>query len=150
LKLADKKISFFIRENLLAEINLNKALVYYYRRDFSKTKDYIANALKIAQKFIQREIECYCFNLLSLVDEDAPLKHALKALKIAEMLKLPPLYAMVLYRLTQLYTEVGDSEKSRYYGQKALLIYNDMKTKLKAEHRQCFASKPEYVTLLEM
>ncbi|KPJ74539.1 hypothetical protein AMJ52_00015 [candidate division TA06 bacterium DG_78] len=150
LKLVDKKISFFIRENLLAEINLKKAIVYYFRKEFGKTRDYIANALKIAQKFTQREIECHCFNLLSLVDEDAPLKHALKAFKIAEMLKLPPLFAIVLFRLSQLYNEAGDTEKARYYGQKALLIYNDMKNKLNAEHRQCFALRPEYVRLLEM
>jgi Tfp pilus assembly protein PilF len=150
LKFVDKKISFFIRESLMAEINLKKAFVYYNKKDYKKTKDYISNALKIARKFKQREIECHCYNFLSLVDEDIPLKLALRALDIAQMTKLPPLIASVLFRLTQLYGEDNDSEKARYYGQKALLIYDDIKTKLKGKNRQFFARKPEYAKLLEM
>ncbi len=150
LQLADKKISFFIRENLWAEINLKKALIYYYKNDRVKAQDYILNALRTAEKFKQKEIECHCYKLLSLVDNENNLDHAHRALNIAEMLKSPPMIAEVLYILTQLFGHNNDLEKMQYYGKKALLIYNDLKTKLKDENRQFYSHRPEYVKLLGM
>ena len=149
LKFVDKNISFFTRENLLAEINLKKALVFYKNGDHSKAKDFILNALRIAQRFRQKEAECNCYNLLSLVDESRFLTHALKALDIAETLKLPPLIAAALFRLTQIFIQDNEVEKARYYGRKALLVYDDIKTKLKDENRQFYIQRPEYKKLLE-
>ena len=56
----------------------------------------------------------------------------------------------MLYRLTQIFKKGNDIEKARHYGKKALLIYNDMKNKLKDENRKFFARRPEYVKLLEI
>jgi len=150
LQLADKKVSLFIRENLLAEINLKKAMIYYNESNQKRVKDYTMNALKIAQKFNQKEIEFYCYNLLSLIDTESSLEHAKKVLDIAEMIKLPPLIAAGLFRMTEIFTQANDFERARYYGRKALRVYDDLKFNLNDENRQCYIRRPEYMKLLEI
>ena len=73
-----------------------------------------------------------------------------KALNIAELLKLPPLIATALYRMSQIYFQQNDSENAQYYGSKALNLYNDIKSKLNDEDQQFYNQKPEYATLLEV
>ncbi len=150
LQLADKKVSLFIRENLLSEINLKKAIVYNNESMQQKVKDYITNALKIAQKFHQKEIEFSCYKLLSLTDTESSLEYAQQVLDIAETIKLPPLIADALFGMAEIYTRLDDSEKARYYGQKALRIYDDLKFKLSDENRQFYVRRPEYKKLMEM
>ncbi|HEC79211.1 MAG TPA: hypothetical protein ENI34_08745 [candidate division WOR-3 bacterium] len=150
LEYADKKLTFLIRENLLAEINLKKAVVYYRLEDYQKTHDFIRNALVNAQKFAQKEIEFYCYIILSLLDEEERVDNARKALEIAETIKAPPLIASALYRLTRVFLEEDDLEKARYYGRKALFVYDDIKFKLNDEHRKIFSESPEYKSLLEI
>jgi len=150
LQLADKKVSLFIRENLLSEINLKKAIVYNNKSKQQKVKDYITNALKIAQKFHQKEIEFSCYKLLSLTDTESSLEYAQQVLDIAETIKLPPLIADALFGMAEIYTRLDDSEKARYYGQKALRIYDDLKFKLSDENRQFYVRRPEYKKLMEM
>jgi len=150
LECADKKLSFFIRDNLLAEMDLKKAYFYYYENDLTKSKDYLLSALKIAEKFNQREIECHCYNVLSLMDGESSLEYAERALGIAERIKLPPLIASVLYRLTQIYIQNNDSENARYYGRKALFLYDDIKSKLSEDDQKFYVQKPEYIKLLEV
>jgi class 3 adenylate cyclase len=150
LKCADNKLSFFIRESLLAHIDLTKSQIFLQEKDLKKSRDYAASALNIAQKFKQREIECQCYILFSLADEESSLDYVEKALNIAELLKLPPLIAAALYRMSQIYLQQNDSENAQYYGSKALNLYNDMKSKLSDEDQHFYSQKPEFATLLEV
>ncbi len=148
LRLVDKKISFFTKESLLAEINLKKALFYYRGKDFSKARNFNQSALKIAQEYGQRDIECSCYNLVSLIDEAAELEFARKALSVAETTKLPPLISAALFRLTQIHRNKKDWDRARHYGRKALMIYDDIKNKLSEENRKFYGRRPEYLELL--
>ena len=150
LQFVDEKVSFLIRENLLAFINLKKAIVYYHQSDTKRALDFIMSALKLAQKLGLRIIECNCYNLLSLVDTKNALEHAQHALDIAEMLKLAPLIATALFRITQIFIEEHDSEKVHFYGRKALLMYDDIKFKLNNGNRKTYVRRAEYARLLEI
>ncbi len=150
LQRADEKVSFLIRENLLSEINLKKAMVFHHESDYQKAQDYITGALKIAQKFRQRELEFWCYNVLSLIDTKSAFDHGKEALRIAEKMKLQPLIAIALYRMTQLHIQDDDFERARYYGRKALLVFDDLKYRLTDEHREFFSRRPEYLKLLEL
>jgi tetratricopeptide (TPR) repeat protein len=137
-----------VRESLLSEIDLKKATVYYHLGDFDKAADFTANALKHSRKLKQRDIEFFCTILLSRIGGDNKIKIARTALEIAENMKLPPLIALALFTINQLAQEIGDQEKVRYYGRKALLLYDDIKSKLKDENRRFFTGRPEYNLLL--
>ncbi|UCG29624.1 MAG: AAA family ATPase [candidate division WOR-3 bacterium] len=150
LKDVDKKISFLIRESLLAEINLKKALVYYNNGECKKANDYVINSLRIAERLSQREIEFQCYELLSMIDENNNMENAKKALKLAEQMKLPPLIASALYRMTMIFLDSDDIERARYYGRKALLVFDDIKSRLSDTNRQHFIRRPEYTKLLEI
>lgn len=148
LQNADEKISFLIRDNLLAEINLKKAIIYYNESNYKRAKDYIMSTLKFAQKFNQKEIEFYCYNLLSLVETKVSIEHANTALDIAETIKLPPLIAAALFTMTQIFIQENDTEKARHYGRKALRVYDSLKFRLNDENRQFYSNRPEYTKLL--
>lgn len=150
LKLADEKVSFFIRDELLAEINYRKAKINIYQSNHKKAIDFAMSALTTAQKLRRRDIECQCYRLQSFLDSKQALEHARLALEIAEEIKLPPLIATVLVRITDLYLAENDSEKARHYGRKALFIHDDIKFKLKNPRQQTYISKPEYIRLLEL
>ena len=150
LKDVDKKISFLIRESLLAEINLKKALVYYNSGDSKKANDYVINSLRIAERLNQHEIEFECLELLSMIDENHNMENARKALHLAEEMKLPPLIASALYRMTMIFLEKNDIERARHHGRKALLVYDDIKSRLSDANRQHFVRRPEYTKLLEI
>jgi len=150
LKRADDKVTFMIRENLFAEINIKKAMVSYHESDYQRAHDYVIGALKTAQKFKQREIEFWCHNVLSLIEVESSLDHAKEAFSIAEKTKLQPLIAVALYVMTQLHIQKDDIERARYYGRKALLVFDDLKYRLNDEHREFFSRKPEYLKLLEL
>jgi tetratricopeptide (TPR) repeat protein len=150
LQSVDEKVTFLIREELLADINLKKAIVHYNRSDIKRTRDFITSALKIAQRLDLKQIEHECYCISSLIDKKHALEHAQKALDIAEKLKLPPLIAASLFRITQLYIEEQNSEKLHYYAQKALLMFDSIKFKLHDGHRKTYVRRPEYVRLLEI
>ena len=78
------------------------------------------------------------------------MEYAQQVLDIAETIKLPPLIADALFGMAEIYTRLDDSEKARYYGQKALRIYDDLKFKLSDENRQFYVRRPEYKKLMEM
>lgn len=147
---ADSKITFMIREKLMAEINLMKAAVYHRLGDHIRARNLLTSALSIAEKLEDTEIICSCYALMSIVDSENSMKHAMTALDAAERIKLPPLIALALYRVTQGYLNENNSEKSRYYGRKALLMYDDVKMRLTDGHRQKYVQRPEYVQLLEI
>ena len=150
LKLADGKVSFFIRDELLAEINYRKATVNLYQSNHKRAADFTMSALASAQKLRRRDIECQCYRLQSLFDSKKAFEHARTALEIAEEIKLPPLIAATLFRITELYLGENDAEQARHYGRKALFIHDDIKFKLKNPRQQTYISKPEYVKLLEL
>lgn len=150
LQSVDKKISFLIRESLLAEIDLKKALVYFNNQDYKKARDYVVNSMRIAEKSYRAEIVFQCRRLLSLIDKQHDLEHAKKALELAELMKLPPLIAAALYRVTEIFLEKGDIERARYYGRKALLVYDDIKSRLNDKNQQHYVNRPEYTRLLEI
>lgn len=150
LKDVDKKISFLIRESLLAEINLKKALVYHNNGDNKKANDYVINSLRIAERLSQHEIEFECLELLSTIDENHGMENARRALRLAEQMKLPPLIASALYRMTMIFMEKNDIERARYHGRKALLVYDDIKSRLSETNRKHFIRRPEYTKLLEI
>lgn len=150
LKDVDKKISFLIRESLLAEINLKKAFVYRNRRDFKKANDYVINSIRIAEKSNQREIEFHCYKLLSTIDTNHNMENARRALELAERMKMPPLIGDALYRITEIFFENDDIERARYYGRKALLVYDDIKSRLSDSNRKHYIRRPEYSKLLEI
>ena len=147
---ADAKVTFMIREHLMANLNLRKALVHWYLADHKPTRNFLTSALSIAEKLEQNEIVCSCYALLSLMDPENSVKHAMKALDIAELTKLPPLIALTLFRVAQAFVHENNPEKSRYYGRKALLMYDDVKMRLTDGHRNLYVQRPEYVQLLEM
>jgi len=148
LKSVDKKISFVIRENLLAEINLKKAMIYFGNQEINKASDYVISSMRIAERTNNREIELQCHKLLSLIDKENGLQHAKKSLGLAEQMKLPPLIADALYRVTQIFLETQDIDRARYYGRKALLVYDDIKSRLSESNRKYYVTRPEYVRLL--
>jgi len=150
IPLADAKFSFFIRDELLAEINLRKAMINSYKSNHQKAIDFAMSALKAAQKLSRRDIECQCYRLLSSLESEQADEYARNALDIAEEIKLPPLIAAALFRMTELHLAEEDFEKARHYARKALLIHDDIKFKLKDTRRQAYISKPEYVKLLEL
>ncbi|MGB3480504.1 MAG: AAA family ATPase [bacterium] len=150
IQLADAKFSFFIRDELLAEINLRKAMINFYKSNHQKAIDFAMSARKAAQKLSRRDIECQCCRLLSSLESEQADEYAREALDIAEEIKLPPLIAAALFRMTELHLAEEDFEKARYYGRKALLIHDDIKLKLKDARRQAYISRPEYVKLLEL
>ncbi len=150
LKDVDKKISFLIRESLLAEINLKKALVYYNNGDRKKANDYVINSLRIAERLNQHEIEFECFELLSMIDETHDMENARRALRLAEEMKLPPLIASALYRMAMIFLQKNDIDRARHHGRKALLVYDDIKSRLSDANRQHFIKRPEYTKLLEI
>jgi class 3 adenylate cyclase len=150
LKDVDKKISFLIRENLLAEINLKKALVYYHSHEHKKANDYVINSIRIAERSQQREIEFHCYRLLSMIEKHHSMEHAKRALDIAERMNLPPLIGDALYRITIIFLENQDIERARYYGRKALLVYDDIKSRLSDTNRKHYIRRPEYSKLLEI
>jgi class 3 adenylate cyclase/tetratricopeptide (TPR) repeat protein len=150
LKDVDKKISFLIRESLLAEINLKKAMVYHNNGDNKKANDYVINSLRIAERLNQHEIEFECLELLSMIEENHSMENARRALHLAEQMKLPPLIASAFYRMAIIFMENNDIERARYHGRKALLVYDDIKSRLSDTNRQHFIRRPEYTKLLEM
>jgi class 3 adenylate cyclase/tetratricopeptide (TPR) repeat protein len=148
LKSVDKKISFLIRENLLAEINLKKAMIYCGIKEFSKANDYAINSIRIAERSHKADIVLQCHSLLSMIDKEHELEHAKKALELAELMKLPPFIGNALYHVTQIFLDKGDVERARYYGKKALLVYDDIKSRLSETNRKYYVNRPEYVQLL--
>jgi class 3 adenylate cyclase/tetratricopeptide (TPR) repeat protein len=146
---ADNKVSFLIRDKLLSEINLKKANIFYNRKEYDRARDFIMSTLKNAMENAYREIEYACYYMMSFIDEEKA-EYAEKALDVAQTIKLPPLVAHALYRMTEISAAVQDVEKSRYYGQKALLVFDDIKFKLNKDNQQFFSLKPEYSRLLEM
>ena len=148
LKSVDKKISFLIQENLLAEINLKKAMIFNGIKEPAKAKDYVLSSIRIAERSHRAEIIFQCHNLLSEIEKKQSLEHAKKALDIAELMKLPPLIGTALYRITQIHLEKGDIERARHYGKKALLVYDDIKSRLSEMNRKYYINRPEYVQLL--
>ena len=150
LALADEKIGFFTQENLLAEINYKKALIFYELGDSIKAGDFLTNALRVAQNYNQKEIECECLLLLTQVENAQQEENVRKAMTIAETMKLSPQIARVMYRMAEISRLNEDADKSRYYGSKALVMYNDIKSKLQPENQQHYARKREYIRLLEL
>ncbi len=150
IQFADAKFSFFIRDELLAEINLRKAKINFYESNHQKAIDFAMYALKTAQKLSRRVIECQCYTLLSLLESEQADEYARKAREMAEEIKLPPLIADALFRMTEMFRAEEDFEKARHYGRKALFIHDDIKLKLKEARRQVYISRPEYVKLLEL
>lgn len=150
LRDVDRKMSFLVRESLLAEIALKKGLVHYNSRDYKKAGDCALNSIEIAERSNQREIEFHCYILLSMIDKNHGMEDAKKALDLAERMKLPPLIADALYRITLVYLERDDIEQARYYGRKALLVYDDIKSRLGSANRQYYTRRPEYSRLLEI
>jgi class 3 adenylate cyclase len=150
LKSVDKKISFLIGENLLAEINLKKAMIYCGIKEFSKANDYVINSIRIAERSHKADIVFQCQSLLSRIDKKHDLEHAKKALELAELMKLPPFIGAALHHVTQIFLEKGDTKGARYYGKKALLVYDDIKSRLSEANRQYYVNRPEYIQLLEI
>lgn len=147
---ADAKVTFMIREHLMANLNLRKAFVHWHLADHKRARNFLTSALSIAEKLEQMEIICACYTLLSRMDPENSMRHAMKALDIAELTKLPPLIASALFRVAEAYVQENNPEKYRYYGRKALLMYDDVKMRLTDGHRKLYVQRPEYVQLLEM
>jgi hypothetical protein len=145
---ADKKIPFFTRENLMLEINLKKAYVYFYNND-PRSVDFISNVLRTAQKYGKKDIEFHCCYLLAQLVPDRDSELARSALEIAESIKLLPLVASAMFLQTQLYRKQGDPDKTLYYGLKALHLYDEIKSRLSNENTRFYMRRPEYVKLLE-
>ncbi|OGC43247.1 hypothetical protein A2Y85_08445 [candidate division WOR-3 bacterium RBG_13_43_14] len=146
----DRKIGFVMLDNLLTEINIIKATIATSKRDVNRAIDFATNALKSAQKLRNKEIEVISHIILSEFIEDDKIFHAELALELAEESKMPPLIAQSLYRMTCIFVEQKDLEKARYYGRKALFIYDDIKQKLENENKKTFGLRPEYAQLLEI
>ncbi|MEO0160695.1 MAG: AAA family ATPase [candidate division WOR-3 bacterium] len=150
LDFIDKNLPLFVRDNLLAEINLKKGFVFKNLREEEKAAVFLNNALKLIQKIENRELEFWCHLFLADLAEIKALDYLKKALDIGEMLKYPPLIAHALYKLALYYQKQGIREQANYYGRKALYILDDIKNRLNPENRKYFGNKTEYVTLLEM
>jgi class 3 adenylate cyclase len=145
---ADKKIPFFTRENLMLDINLKKALVYFYLND-PRTADFASNVLRTAQKYGRKDIEFHCYSLLAQLTPDQDVEYARNALEIAEAIKMLPLVANAMFLQAQIIRKRGDPEKALYYGIKALHLYDEIKSRLSDENAQFYMRRPEYVKLLE-
>jgi hypothetical protein len=144
----DSKVSFLIRDQLFAGLNYKKALLYSLSKDPEKAKTYVTSAMSSAERLDQKEIVTHCYLLMSSIDTGKAVDHAMQALEIADTLKLSPLIGEVLFRLTEIYKEQNDMEKARYYGRKALFVYDDIKFKLHEERQSLYSNRPEYAILL--
>ena len=145
---ADKKIPFFTRENLMLDINLKKAYVYFYNND-PRSADFTANVLRTAQKYGKKDIEFHCYNLLAQLSPERENDYAQSALELAESIKLLPLIASAMFLQAQLSRKHNDPDKTLYYGLKALHLYDEIKSRLSNENAQFYMRRPEYVKLLE-
>ena len=150
LTLIDKKVPIIMRENILNEINLKKAFIYFYKENFNKAKDFVSNALKGARALRQKEIEFHSLYLLSFLDNSQSIAYAKEALSLAEEIKLPPLIAQAQYRLTELFIQQQDLERARHYGKKALFLFNTLKSQMNEKHQAVFSQRPEYTRLLQI
>jgi len=150
LELVDKKISLLVREGLLAEINLKKALTLLNLNQPEKVKEFVNNALKLAVKLNIKEIEFLSYILLANLDEENAGNYLKDSQQIAETLKFPPLIGQALYELAMFYLEHKDIERAHYFGRKALFVFDDLKAKLQPENREYFVRRPEYSKLLEI
>uniref|UniRef100_A0A7C4XTF3 Guanylate cyclase domain-containing protein n=1 Tax=candidate division WOR-3 bacterium TaxID=2052148 RepID=A0A7C4XTF3_UNCW3 len=146
----DKKIMKSLREILLSEVNLKKAMVYKNKKDYKKAHSLLVNSLKGAQKYNQKEIEVQSLIFLSEFEEEKEFDYLKSALEIAETIKLPPLIVQAMFKLTKFYAKINEKEKAQYYGQRALLTLNDIKSKLKDENQVCYTNRPEFVELLKI
>ncbi len=146
----NRKTGFVMLENLLIEINIAKAMIAAGRNDAGRAVDFATNALKLAQKLKNKEIEIMSHIILAEHADDERLLHAELALELAEESKMAPLIAQSLYRMTNLLVGRNELEKARYYGRKALFIYDDIKKKLEDENRKIYGSRPEFTRLLEI
>lgn len=150
IEAVDKKVSFLIRQHLLTSLNYKKAVLFFLAQDHTKARDYVKSALSSAERLDQKETVSRCNLLLSSIEDEKAIDYAMQALDIADMIKVLPLIGEALYRLTQIYKTLNDLEKARYYGRKALLVYDDLKFKLHEEHQKTFSNRPEYSVLLEV
>jgi len=150
LEAIDKKAGQFARENMLAEIDLYKALTFINLGDQTKAADFLKNAIHIAQKFYQKDIECESLVQLSQFEQDQEEYMIRQAMTIAETIKLPPLIARSMCQLAVASHRSGDDDKSRYYGSRSLVIFNDIKSKLGPENQKFYLAKQEYRQLLEV
>jgi predicted ATPase/class 3 adenylate cyclase len=150
LELVNKKISVFVREGLLAEINLKKAIIYNYLKQYERAKEFVNNALKLATKFNNKEIKIFSLILLAELDQENADKYLKQALEIGETLKFPPLIGEVMFNLALRYHQQNDTGRASYFGRKALYIFDDIKAKLSPENKETFVRKPIYTKLLEM
>lgn len=150
LNFVDRKISLLVREGLLAEINLKKALTLYNLNEKERAWEFVNNALKIAVKLNIKDIEFFSKLLLARLDLETRESYLKDAQQIAETLKYPPLIGQVLFELAQYFQEQQNLENARYFGRKALFVFDDIKAKLKAENREYFIRRHEYAKLLEL
>lgn len=150
LEAIDKKADLFARENMLAEIDLYKALTFINLGDQAKATNFLKNSLHIAQKFNQKDIECESLVLLSQFEQGQEEPLIRQSLEIAETIKLPPLIARSMCQLAVASHRSGDDDKSRYYGSRSLVIFNDIKSKLEPENQKFYLAKQEYRRLLEV
>ncbi len=150
LDFVDKKISLLVREGLLAEINLKKALSLYNLNQNDRARELVNNALKIAVKLNIKEIEFFSKLLLARFDTDEKETFLKDALQIAETLKFPPLIGQALFELARYFLDNQNLENARYFGRKALFVYDDIKARLRPENREYFIQHPEYSKLLEL
>jgi class 3 adenylate cyclase/tetratricopeptide (TPR) repeat protein len=150
LEFVNRKISLLVRETLLAEINMKKAAILLNLNQSERAEEFINNALKLATKLNNKEVEFSSYILLASLDEHRAADHLKDAQQIADMLKFPPLIAQALYKLSLFYFEHNDIERAHFFGRKALFVFDDIRAKLQPENRECFVKRPEYSKLLEM
>ncbi len=148
LTAVDRRISFFVRENLMLEVTVKKAYIFHYLQD-PRAAEFAAGILRTATKLRRKDYEFHGHWLLAQYQPDQSLEHAQAALEIAESIKLPPLVARGLHLLARTYKAQKDPEHALFYGMKALHIYDELKLKLSEENGQTFIRRPEYVELLE-
>uniref|UniRef100_A0A7C6EI44 Guanylate cyclase domain-containing protein n=1 Tax=candidate division WOR-3 bacterium TaxID=2052148 RepID=A0A7C6EI44_UNCW3 len=149
LNLVDKKISLLVRDNLLAEINLKKSFILINMEQIEKAREFVNNALKLATKLNNKEIEFACYILLSDIEEEKGIDYLRNALNISETLKYPPLIGQALYKLALFYYNHKEIDQAHYYGRKALYVLDDIKARLNSENRAYFIKRKEYSSLLE-
>lgn len=147
LEFVDRKMSLTTREALLAEINLGKALVHQHTGNLDRARDFATNGLKSARSLGLKELEFHLFMLLASLN-DAAVDTARQALDIAEELKSAPLIARAMRRLSVAYANQHETSRAQEFAQRALLMLNELKSKLKPEHQQTFMQHPDYVALL--
>lgn len=150
LNIVDNKISLLVRDNLLAEINLKKSISLINLNQVERAREFVNSTLNLAQKLNNKEIEFYCYILLSDIDEIKAIDYLKTALTISETLKYPPLIGQALCKLALFYYEHNEIEQAHYYGRKALYVLDDIKSRLKPENRAYFTKKQEYTGLLEI